>query len=98
MKHALTHRLPEDDLDGARGRPRLMLLLSAGRDHYAIDVRQVAEIVVSVELTPLPNAPDIVLGVFNLQGRTQPSHGTAGRDASDCGGGGVREESAGVLS
>jgi chemotaxis-related protein WspB len=72
MKHALTHRLPEDDLDGARGRPRLMLLLSAGRDHYAIDARQVAEIVVSVELTPLPNAPNGVAGLVNHHGRLWP--------------------------
>jgi chemotaxis-related protein WspB len=72
MNHALTHRLPEDDLDGARGRPRLMLLLSAGQDHYAIDARQVAEIVASVELTPLPGAPNGVAGLVNYHGRLWP--------------------------
>ena len=74
----------------------VIFTLDAGR--YALDLDVVERVVPAMEVTPLPNAPDIVLGVFNLQGRTQPSHGTAGRDASDCGGGGVREESAGVLS
>ena len=72
MEHVLTHRLPEDDSIGERGRPSLMLLLGAGSDHYAIDAGQVAEVVVSVELTPLPSAPEGVVGLVNHHGRMLP--------------------------
>jgi chemotaxis-related protein WspB len=49
-----------------------MLLLSAGSDHFAIDARQVAEVIVSVELTPLAGAPEGVAGLVNHHGRMLP--------------------------
>ena len=39
---------------------------------YALQLSAVARIVRVVEVTPLPKAPEIVLGVVNLQGRIIP--------------------------
>jgi purine-binding chemotaxis protein CheW len=39
---------------------------------YALPVRDVERIVRAVEVTPLPRAPDVVLGVVNVQGRIVP--------------------------
>lgn len=72
MKRASTSGLAADSLPGAADRPRLMLLLSAGDDHYALDARDVAEIVASVELTRLSDAPASVAGLVNHHGRMAP--------------------------
>jgi chemotaxis-related protein WspB len=50
----------------------LMLLLNAGSDCYAIGARDVAEVVMSVELTRLPGAPDGVAGLLQYHGRMVP--------------------------
>jgi len=50
----------------------LMLLLSAGSDCYAIGARDVAEVVMSVELTRLPGAPDGVAGLLQYHCRMVP--------------------------
>ena len=39
---------------------------------YALRLPAVERVVQAVELTPLPGAPEIVLGVFNLEGRVVP--------------------------
>lgn len=40
--------------------------------HYALPLSTVARIVRVIEITPLPKAPEVVLGVFRLQGRIVP--------------------------
>jgi len=50
----------------------LMLLLSAGTDRYAIDARDVVEVIMSVELTRLPGDSDRVAGLVNYHGRMAP--------------------------
>lgn len=45
--------------------------LDAGR--YALSLPLVERVVPAVELTPLPEAPDVVLGVFSLHGRIIPA-------------------------
>jgi purine-binding chemotaxis protein CheW len=40
--------------------------------HYAVDVTLVREIVRSREITPLPNAPDLIEGVVELRGGFVP--------------------------
>jgi purine-binding chemotaxis protein CheW len=40
--------------------------------HYAVQLSDVERAVRSVEITPLPKAPEIVIGVINLQGRIVP--------------------------
>lgn len=48
----------------------LALLLYAGTNTYALDVRSVVEVVHAVDLRELPHAPPLVRGVLNL--RRQP--------------------------
>jgi purine-binding chemotaxis protein CheW len=40
--------------------------------HYAVHLSAVERIVLIAEITPLPNAPDIVLGLVNVRGRIIP--------------------------
>jgi chemotaxis-related protein WspB len=64
----------------------LMLLLNAGSDRYAIVARDVAEVVMSVELTRLPGVPDGVAGLLQYHGRMVPvvdlCRVTLGRDCN----------------
>lgn len=48
--------------------PFLLRFLLEGQ-HYALPLSAVDRVVRVVEITPLPKAPDIVLGVVNVQGR-----------------------------
>ena len=59
--------------------PDRFVLFSLGAGRYAVSLEVVERVVPAVELTPLPNAPDIVLGVFNLQGRIVPVMNTRRR-------------------
>ena len=43
-----------------------------GDQRYALPLSAVERVVRVVEVTPLPQAPDIVLGVVNVQGRVVP--------------------------
>jgi purine-binding chemotaxis protein CheW len=49
-----------------------ILLFSLDEPRYALELTAVERVVRSVEITPLPGAPEIVLGVINLQGRIIP--------------------------
>jgi purine-binding chemotaxis protein CheW len=40
--------------------------------HYALDLSAVERITQTVEITPLPEAPDIVLGIINIKGKIIP--------------------------
>lgn len=48
------------------------LLFELHEYKFAFDVSKINRIARSVEITPLPNAPDIVLGVINVQGTIMP--------------------------
>ena len=48
----------------------LAFILDEG--HYALDLSVVERIIQSVEITPLPEAPDIVLGIINIKGKIIP--------------------------
>ncbi len=62
------------------------------RQHYALDIARVQEVLASVEIEPVPGAPPAVIGVINLRGRIitavdlRPCLGFAGRlaDSSCC--------------
>jgi purine-binding chemotaxis protein CheW len=43
-----------------------------GEQRYALPLQVVKRVLRVVEITPLPKAPDIVLGVVNLQGKVLP--------------------------
>jgi chemotaxis-related protein WspB len=50
----------------------LFLLFQLGKDRYALDAAQVAEVLPLVELKRIPQAPPGVAGMFNFRGCTVP--------------------------
>ncbi len=50
----------------------LFLLFQLGADRYALDIRQIAEVLPVVQITPIPNLPAAVAGVFNYRGVPLP--------------------------
>ena len=72
MEHALTYGLAGDGRAGTGDRPELMLLLSAGDEHYTLNARAVTAVIVAVELTPLAGVPNAVVGLVNHHGRMVP--------------------------
>jgi chemotaxis-related protein WspB len=50
----------------------LFLLFRLGKDRYAIDVRQVVEVLPLVAVKQIPLAPPAVSGAFNYRGNTVP--------------------------
>jgi purine-binding chemotaxis protein CheW len=48
------------------------LLLPVGSDYYALAMTSVREVVAEPRVTPLPTAPEQVLGLFNLRGEIVP--------------------------
>jgi len=50
----------------------LMLLFYVGDDRYAADCRRVVEVVPTVTLKKLHNAPEYIPGLFNYRGHLVP--------------------------
>jgi chemotaxis-related protein WspB len=50
----------------------LFLLFQLGKDRYALDVGQVAEVLPLVSLKQIPQAPPAVVGVFDFHGEPVP--------------------------
>jgi purine-binding chemotaxis protein CheW len=53
-------------------KPDHLIIFTLDRQRYALPLQVVDRVVRMVAVTPLPRAPDIVLGVVNLQGRVIP--------------------------
>jgi chemotaxis-related protein WspB len=51
----------------------LLLLFQLDEDRYALDARQVAEVLPLVTITPIPQAPTGVAGLFNYRGTPVPA-------------------------
>jgi len=49
-----------------------IVVFSLDEPRYALDLSTVERVVRAVEITPLPKAPEIVLGVINMQGQVIP--------------------------
>jgi purine-binding chemotaxis protein CheW len=49
-----------------------LLVFSLDDRRYALRLEAVERVVRAVEVTPLPDAPEIVLGIINVQGRIVP--------------------------
>ncbi len=49
-----------------------LLAFSVGDYRYALPLSAVNRIVRAVEVTPLPDAPDTILGLINVQGQIMP--------------------------
>jgi chemotaxis-related protein WspB len=50
----------------------LFLLFQLGKDRYALEASEVAEVLPLVELKRLPQAPPGVAGIFNFRGQSVP--------------------------
>jgi purine-binding chemotaxis protein CheW len=60
----MTTPLPEDH--------KQIVLFTLDEPRYALHLSTVERVVRAVEITPLPKAPEIVLGVINVQGQVMP--------------------------
>lgn len=49
-----------------------LVVFTVHEQRYALHLSTVERVVRAVEITPLPKAPEIVLGVINVQGRVVP--------------------------
>ncbi|HKB84334.1 MAG TPA: chemotaxis protein CheW [Burkholderiales bacterium] len=56
----------------AMGAQHPLVVFTLGEQRYGLPLSSVERAVRIVEITPLPNGPDIVLGVINVQGRLIP--------------------------
>jgi purine-binding chemotaxis protein CheW len=52
--------------------PHQLVVFTLGQQRYGLPLSSVERAARIVEITPLPNAPEIVLGVINVQGRLMP--------------------------
>ena len=50
----------------------LFLLFELGNDRYALDVRQIAEVLPLVAVKQIPRAPQAMTGLFNYRGAPVP--------------------------
>jgi chemotaxis-related protein WspB len=50
----------------------LFLLFELGKDRYALDVRQSAEVLPAVAVRQVPKAPQAMIGLFNYRGTPVP--------------------------
>jgi chemotaxis signal transduction protein len=57
---------------GGLNSPVLLLLFSAGEPLYAMESKDVVEIIPRVSLRPVLNLPNYVLGLFNYHGAVVP--------------------------
>ena len=55
-----------------RKEQRQIVLFTLDEPRYAMDLSTVERVVRAVEITPLPKAPEVVLGVINVQGEVVP--------------------------
>jgi purine-binding chemotaxis protein CheW len=53
--------------------PARLVVFRVEDGRFAVRLEEVERVVAAVELAPLPDAPPLVLGVFNLQGRVIPA-------------------------
>ena len=52
--------------------PRSLVVFTLDTQRYAIPLDSIERVFPTVEVTPIPKAPEIVLGVVNIQGRVVP--------------------------
>ncbi len=49
-----------------------VVIFQLGEQRYAIPVAEIAQLIEMVAITPIPNAPGIVVGVINVRGKVVP--------------------------
>ncbi len=66
-----TANLPIEDSDNILQ----LVTFCLKEEEFGVDILIVSEIIRSVQITPVPNAPDFIVGVINLRGRVLPVMG-----------------------
>jgi len=51
------------------GKGERLLIFTLGREKYAIPIHDIALIIQNASITPIPNAPDFLLGILSLRGK-----------------------------
>jgi purine-binding chemotaxis protein CheW len=51
---------------------RQLVTFRIGKEEFGVDILMVQEIIRITKITPIPNAPEFILGVINLRGRVIP--------------------------
>jgi len=51
----------------------MLVVFHVGEERYALEARQVVEVLPLLEMKRIPNAPNAVAGVFNYRGRATPA-------------------------
>lgn len=46
-----------------------LVIFELDKEEYAVEIKDLQEIIKIPEITPVPNAPDFIPGIFNLRGR-----------------------------
>jgi len=64
--------IPEHHYGAAMKKSDFLVIFTLDDQRYALPLPAADRVVRMVAITPLPNAPDIVLGVVNFQGRVIP--------------------------
>jgi purine-binding chemotaxis protein CheW len=64
--------IPEHHSGAAMKKSDFLIVFTLGGQRYALPLSAADRVVRMVAITPLPNAPDIILGVVNFQGRIIP--------------------------
>ena len=63
----------------AKGKPLELVVWRLGEQRYALPLTAVERVLPAAELTPLPDAPEVITGILNFQGRIVPVVDLRGR-------------------
>ena len=66
------HRLSRRSATKAGQDLRPVMVLGIGAERYAVELRDVEEVLPQVRVTPVPGAPAVVAGVINVHGDIRP--------------------------
>jgi purine-binding chemotaxis protein CheW len=61
--------VPQEDAATITGKGERLLIFTLERERYAIPIHDIALIIQGTTITPIPNAPDFLLGILSLRGK-----------------------------
>ncbi|HEV7453807.1 MAG TPA: chemotaxis protein CheW [Candidatus Saccharimonadales bacterium] len=64
--------LADDDAPAKQVQLEQFVVFRLGGEVYAVPILAVTEVVLTLDITPVPNAPDYILGLTNLRGKIVP--------------------------
>jgi purine-binding chemotaxis protein CheW len=60
---------PSEEQAAPAGKGERLLIFTLDREKYAIPIHDIALIIQNASITPIPNAPDFLLGILSLRGK-----------------------------